>query len=149
MNSLAGNHWTAKLPVPIMTPRFTRHCDLLAPESRSPEIGMDLAFRLPVLNNAHQSRSPRVAAVAPVVPATWRLDGGAALSLRPSSASLLRVTQGRLWTTFDGPHGGTPDDSGDLVLGPGEALRVPAGQRLVMESWSAGAPACFTWQPEG
>ena len=88
----------------------------------------------------------------PRLPGTWKLRGGRAITLEPSEAGVLRVAHGRIWSTFEGPHAGGPhargpNDSGDIVLETGEQIRVAPGQRLVIESWSGGCPAYFTWDP--
>lgn len=84
---------------------------------------------------------------APPLSGTWQLPGGHAITLQPHESGLLRVAHGRLWVTFDGPHAGPPNDLGDRFIGPGEPLRLLAGQRLVAEAWTDGAPACFSWDP--
>ena len=84
---------------------------------------------------------------APALPGAWRLSAGRAISLRPREAGILRVAHGRLWVTFDGPHGGPPNDLGDHVLGVGEQVRLASRQRLVAEAWDAHAPAYFSWDP--
>ena len=80
----------------------------------------------------------------------WRLGAGRALTLQPRDAAELRVTQGRIWATLDGPHAGAGNESGDLVLQPGQRLALRAGQRLVIESWDpvAQGPASFVWQTQ-
>ncbi|HEY0202502.1 MAG TPA: DUF2917 domain-containing protein [Burkholderiaceae bacterium] len=72
----------------------------------------------------------------------WRLEPGRAMRLSPAEAALLRVEQGRVWATFDGPHQGPLNDLGDLVIGAGEALHVAPRQRLVVEPFDTtpGAP---------
>ncbi len=84
---------------------------------------------------------------APALPGTWQLAPGRAITLRPREAGVLRVAYGQLWVTFDGPHGGPPNDLGDHVLGIGERLRLACGQRLVAEAWDAHGPAYFSWDP--
>lgn len=84
---------------------------------------------------------------APPLSGTWQLPGGRAITLQPHESGLLRVAHGRLWVTFDGPHAGAPNDLGDRFVGPGEPLPLLAGQRLVAEAWTDGAPACFSWDP--
>jgi hypothetical protein len=92
------------------------------------------------------SSIPVLAPAASVPPAVrrgaWQLAAGQAMSLRASSASVLRVRQGRVWVTFDATarHG-----SEDLVVGPGESLAVPRGERVVMEPWD-GFGATYTWE---
>jgi hypothetical protein len=83
----------------------------------------------------------------PALPGTWKLGAGRAITLRPKEDGVLRIAHGRLWATFDGPHGGPPNDQGDEILGVGDQLRLRAGQRLVVEAWDARAPAYFSWDP--
>jgi hypothetical protein len=78
---------------------------------------------------------------------TWKLAGGRAITLEPREPGTLRVAQGQLWATFDGPHRGPLNDLGDHVMGAGERLRVRPGQRLVIEAWGTQAPAYFSWDP--
>lgn len=78
---------------------------------------------------------------------TWKLARGRAITLQPAEPGILRVAHGRLWATVDGPHGRTPADSGDHVLGVGRSMWVRAGQRVVIESWDRGHPAYFSWDP--
>ncbi|MCM2252567.1 MAG: DUF2917 domain-containing protein [Ramlibacter sp.] len=84
---------------------------------------------------------------APPLSGTWQLPGGRAITLQPHESGLLRVACGRLWVTFDGPHTGPPNDLGDHFIGPGEPVRLLAGQRLVAEAWTDGAPVRFSWDP--
>ncbi|HYP83483.1 DUF2917 domain-containing protein [Variovorax sp.] len=84
----------------------------------------------------------RPSAVPPAVRrGAWRLDAGQAITLRASSASVLKVRQGRVWVTRDAT---ATWGSEDLVIGPGESLEVAAGQRMVMEPWD-GCGATYTW----
>ena len=82
---------------------------------------------------------------APVPPAVrrgaWQLEGGHAITLTASAATLLKVRQGRVWITRDATR---DRGSEDLVLGPGESLRLARGDRLVMEPWD-GFGATYTW----
>lgn len=84
---------------------------------------------------------------APALPGTWKLRGGRAITLQPREAGVLRVAHGSLWATFDGPHGGPPNDQGDHFVEVGDTVRIGAGQRVVVESWDSGAPAYFSWDP--
>lgn len=81
------------------------------------------------------------------LPGTWKLAAGRAITLEPREAGFLRVAQGRIWGTFEGPHGNGPDESGDHVLDSGEQIRIGPGQRVVIESWNGGCPAYFSWDP--
>ncbi|MDM0105358.1 DUF2917 domain-containing protein [Variovorax sp. J22R24] len=84
----------------------------------------------------------RPAAVPPAVRrGAWQLDAGHAISLRASSASVMRIRQGRVWVTRDATAN---SGSEDLVLAPGESLVVAAGERIVMEPWD-GNGATYTW----
>jgi hypothetical protein len=53
----------------------------------------------------------------------------------------MRVKRGRVWVTLDANRAHASED---LVLAPGESLRVGAGERLVMEPWD-GYGASYTW----
>ena len=52
-------------------------------------------------------------APATALPGTWKLARGRALTLRPTTDGVLRIAHGRVWATVEGPHGRTPDDSGE------------------------------------
>ena len=86
------------------------------------------------------ARAP--AAVPPAVRrGAWQIEAGQAMTLKASTPSILRVRQGRVGVTRDATaHWG----SEDLVLAPGESLRVAAGERLVMEPWD-GFGATYCW----
>lgn len=72
------------------------------------------------------------------------LKPGQALSWQPREAGVLALTQGRAWLTFDGPHAGHGNESGDCFLQAGQALEVDASQRLVIETWGP-VPVFFEW----
>ena len=92
---------------------------------------------------------PSFLTAAPVaaLPGTWKLARGRAITLNPASDGILRVAHGRLWATVEGPHGSTPDDSGDHVLQVGRSMFVKRGQRLVLEAWNSAGPSWFAWDP--
>ena len=71
----------------------------------------------------------------------WQIAFGQAMTLRANTASVLKVRQGRLWITLDAT---AERGSEDLVLGPGESLRITRGERLVMEPWDQFG-ATYTW----
>jgi len=78
----------------------------------------------------------------------WNLAAGQVLSLRPRSAGVLRIRQGRAWATLgERPHGHGPD-AGDYFLLTGEQLAVQPGRHLVIESLDGGALG-FEWLPAG
>lgn len=77
---------------------------------------------------------------------TWlKLPAAQAMTLTAARHSVLRVEQGRIWATRDGVPGKPAED---VVLGEGAQLPLSRGQRVVIESWSAGlaAPVWFSWQ---
>jgi hypothetical protein len=84
---------------------------------------------------------------AAVLPGSWKLAPGRAMTLQPREAGILRVSHGRLWITFDGPHHGLRDDLGDHFFGAGEQIRLHRGQRLVAEACNSREPAYFSWDP--
>lgn len=57
---------------------------------------------------------------------------GEALTLRAGSASVLRVSAGRLWVT---PSSTAAQASRDVFLRAGEQLALAAGQEVVLEGW--------------
>ena len=85
---------------------------------------------------------------------SWKLGAERAMTLHCHEAATLRVTQGRLWATVDGPHSGPANGLGDVVLNAGERLHLRPGQRVVIESWSGCyrergvGTAYFTWEPD-
>lgn len=91
--------------------------------------------------------SPRKSAAAAC--AAWSLSPGQAASLKPRHDATLQVNDGQLWITFDGPHSGHANQSGDHFLGAGEQLRVRAGQRLVLEPLGrpGSPPVRLQWAP--
>jgi hypothetical protein len=86
-------------------------------------------------------------APANALPGTWKLARGRAVTLRPSTDGILRVAHGRVWATVEGPHGRTPEDSGDHVLQSGRSMYVRAGQSVVMEAWNSSGASYFAWDP--
>lgn len=88
----------------------------------------------------HQSQS------APTLSICGKLLPGQAFSWLPRESGVFSVAQGGAWLTFDGPHSGHGNESGDHVLYAGQQLAVRAGQRLVFETWGAEA-VHFEWTP--
>ena len=62
-----------------------------------------------------------------------------ALALHPKEASRLRITCGSAWVTIN--------DGLDYFLTADQAMTVPAGSRVVMESMHRGGQVKFDWQP--
>lgn len=78
------------------------------------------------------------------------LAPGRALTLQAQQAGWLRVSEGRVWATLEGPHTGPANDRGDWFLSAGDELALLAGQRVVLESSAATAanlPASYEWVP--
>jgi hypothetical protein len=80
----------------------------------------------------------------------WTLLAGRALTLRPTTSGVLRVSHGRAWATLDVDRRSLTSDAGDHFLNPENALVLRAGQRVVIESWPvAGASGIgLVWEPE-
>jgi hypothetical protein len=94
-----------------------------------------------------RTASPLSAASASALPGTWKLARGRAVTLRPRTDGILRVAHGRLWATRNGPHGGTPSDSGDHFLEAGRSMVVRAGEQVVIEPWMPAGASYFAWDP--
>lgn len=80
----------------------------------------------------------------------WAIKTGEAMTLRPAAAGSLRVMQGRIWVTEDGPHPQQPERCGDQFLSAGASVALRAGQRVVIESYPVAgdrAPAQLSWVP--
>jgi hypothetical protein len=86
-------------------------------------------------------------AAAPALPGTWKLAKGRAITLQPRTNGILRIAHGRVWATVDGPHGGTPTDSGDHILEVGRSMWVRPGQKVVIEAWNGKGASYFSWDP--
>lgn len=82
------------------------------------------------------------AAIPPAVRrGAWQIAPGEAMSLKARTDSILRVKQGRVWIT---PDATLAHPSEDVVLAPGESMKVASGQRIVMEAWDGyGATYAF------
>ncbi len=71
----------------------------------------------------------------------WQLLPGRVLSFEAGKPVLLRITQGRVWLTLDGPQSGAANDWGDVVLQSGDQFALEPGQRIVVEAWTTLAAA--------
>ena len=83
------------------------------------------------------------------LPGCWKLAPERAVTLNPTEAGVLRIAQGRVWATLDGPHQGPANDWGDVVLHSGEQLQLLPGQQVVVEPFgdAVNEPAYFSWEP--
>ena len=81
----------------------------------------------------------------------WKLEPERAITLKPGEAGVLRVAQGQVWATLNGPHHGRANDWGDVVLRSGEQLKLMPGQQVVVESFgdAVNEPVYFSWEPSG
>ena len=79
----------------------------------------------------------------------WKLAPERAVTLHPGEAGVLRVAQGQVWATLDGPHQGPANDWGDVILHSGEQLTLAPGQHVVVESFgdAVNEPVYFSWEP--
>jgi len=96
---------------------------------------------------ALQTRPEMQQSPAASLPGTWKLAAGRAITLQPREEGTFKVAHGQMWVTYDGPHGGAPNESGDHIVGVGERLRIRAGQKVVVESWNWQSPSYFSWDP--
>lgn len=83
------------------------------------------------------------------LPGFWQLAPERAVTLSPTEAGVLRIAQGQVWATLNGPHHGPANDWGDVVLHSGEQLQLMPGQRVVVEPFgdAVNEPAYFSWEP--
>ncbi len=83
------------------------------------------------------------------LPRCWKLAPERAVTLDPTEAGILRIAQGRVWATLDGPHHGPANDWGDVVLHSGEQLKLMPGQHVVVEPFgdAVNEPVYFSWEP--
>ena len=77
----------------------------------------------------------------------WSLDANRALSLRPVQASVLHITQGRVWATLGEGVQHRDAGYGDCFLNVGDTLEVQAGQRMVFEAVDKVEPVFFSFTP--
>ena len=106
---------------------------------------MSAAFTSTSLGSTSARSATDDNATIPVIAASRRnsvrLDAGRAVSLRADCARVLQVRQGKVWITRDATVRRATED---VVLGCGEAMRLSAGDRIVLEPWDANG-ATYTW----
>lgn len=131
MNSLARIHWTGKQTETIIEYQTAQ---------------MESAM---LTHSVLESQPLPGLRGGPALTGCWRLSSGRAISLQPQETGLLRIAEGQVWATLNGPHQGHGNESGDHFLQTGQHLDVRAGQHLVIEPWAAvsGAPVYFEWTP--
>ena len=83
------------------------------------------------------------------LPGCWKLMPGQVISLRPREAGALRIAQGQVWATFDGPPTAHRNELGDHFLTAGQQITLCPGKRLVFEPWGGASdvPVYFEWTP--
>jgi mannose-6-phosphate isomerase-like protein (cupin superfamily) len=97
---------------------------------------------------SHVLHSQHSASVGTVGPEACTLAVGAAHSLHPKAAMVLRVVSGQAWVTLnDRPHGWC-EESGDVVLHPGQSVGVAPGQHAVVEPMGP-QPLQYQWRRAG
>lgn len=85
---------------------------------------------------------------SPTLSGYCKLDKGRSVNLRAREASVLRITRGRVWLTFNPAQKAPSARLGDHFLSRGESISLAAGEAVVMESYGpADAPsAYFSWE---
>ena len=93
---------------------------------------------------AHQSGAPQ----SPTLSGYCKLDKGRSVTLQTRQASVLRITRGRVWLTFNPALNEPSERLGDHFLGRGESISLAAGEAVVMESYGPDdAPsAYYSWE---
>jgi Protein of unknown function (DUF2917) len=84
------------------------------------------------------------------MPARWTLARDRAISLTARQPGCLRVANGAVWATLDGPHvQGAANEWGDQVLRSGACLQLQSGQHVVLETYAVAAneSSSLSWEP--
>ncbi len=86
---------------------------------------------------------------SPTLSGYCKLDKGRSMTLQAREASVLRITRGRVWLTFNPALKEPSARLGDHFLSRGESVSLAAGEAVVMESYGPGdAPsAYYSWEP--
>lgn len=104
---------------------------------------------------AHQSSDQAVppasaagARQSPTLSGYCKLDKGRSVTLQAREASVLRITRGRVWLTFNPALKEPSARLGDHFLSRGESVSLAAEEAVVMESYGQGdAPsAWYSWE---
>ena len=101
----------------------------------------------------HQAVPPAnpvaAASVGPpsTLPDCCTLAAGRAVTLLARHASVLRITHGRVWLTFNPAVQAPSARAGDHFLSQGESLSLVAGEIVVMEPCGLGQPSIkYSWE---
>ena len=78
----------------------------------------------------------------------FKLSTHRALTMRPKSSGVLRVTQGSAWVTFNDAANDASVQAGDHFLNSNQDLHIKAGQVLVMEALSADVVFDFSFDAQ-
>jgi hypothetical protein len=86
---------------------------------------------------------------SPTLSGYCKLDKGRSMTLQAREASVLRITRGRVWLTFNPALKEPSARVGDHFLSRGESVSLAAEEAVVMESYGPGdAPsAYYSWEP--
>lgn len=104
---------------------------------------------------AHQSSDQAVPSASaaggrqsPTLSGYCKLVKGRSVTLQAREASVLRITRGRVWLTFNPALKAPSARLGDHFLSRGESVSLAAGEAVVMESYGPGdAPsAYYSWE---
>lgn len=85
------------------------------------------------------------------LPGHWTLARDRAITLATRQRGCLRVANGALWATLDGPHvQGAANEWGDRFLRSGACIQLEPGQHVVLEAYpeAANEASCFSWEPD-
>ncbi|MEO8248913.1 MAG: DUF2917 domain-containing protein [Burkholderiales bacterium] len=70
-----------------------------------------------------------------------------AITFKPREDTRLRLSEGRLWITFEAPPSGPAPRNGDHFVSAGECFDLLAGESAVLEAIGPEPVACFDLEP--
>lgn len=70
-----------------------------------------------------------------------------AVTFAPHEDTRLRVTEGRLWITFEAPRNGLAPRNGDHFVAAGDRFDLLSGESAVLEPVGSGPGAFFDLEP--
>ena len=75
------------------------------------------------------------------------LPNGQAVTFKPREDTVLRLTEGRLWITFEAPASGPAPRNGDHFIAAGDCFYLLAGEVAVLEAIGVEPSAYFDLEP--